>query len=331
MLNALIFDEKNESVPFVFTRMQSVSVRSCDFFEAKMRAKTTGLIVVVLSLTACTTWRSIFEREPDRALATWDGVRQSVIRCATQGLTTTQQQEVEAQLTKRKASRPLTLVGGVVDVYVHVIRQGKTVPDGDISDAIVNEQVKVLNQDFAATGWSFRLAATDRTTNVQWYRRCHEPAVEQAMKRSLRQGGADKLNVYICMPNNRTLGWSSLPHHYGSSPHADGVVIAAATLPGGPAVPFHQGGTLTHQVGHWFGLYHTFQGGCGQPNDVVADTPPEQRPAFTCKDARDSCPGDGPDPVQNFMDFADDQCAQRWTAGQDARMDAVFTAFRVGL
>lgn len=293
--------------------------------------KTVVILIAVLMLSACTTLKRFFMPEPERAIAVWNGVRQTVVRCATQDFTVEVQNEFETQLNARKASRPLTLVGGIVDVYLHVIRQGKTKADGDIPDAILSEQIRRLNQDFAATGWSFRLAATDRTMNVQWYRRCHEPAVEQAMKRSLRQGGADELNVYICMPNNRALGWSSWPHHYGSLPQADGVVIASATLPGGPAVPFHQGGTLTHQVGHWFGLYHTFQGGCGQLNDLVADTPPEQRPAFTCQDARDSCPGDGPDPVQNFMDFADDQCAQRWTPGQDARMDAVFTAFRVGL
>lgn len=299
-------------------------------YVTKSQFKTGIVIVLVLSQTACAGWRHFFEREPQRAIAIWDGVRQPVNRCATQELTAAEQNEVETQLNKYKASRPLTLVGGPIDVYVHVIRQAQTVVDGDIPEAVLHEQIRVLNQGFSTTGWSFRLVGIDRTTNPQWYRQCHEAAVEQTMKRKLRQGGADKLNVYICQPRNRTLGWATWPQHYARSPQADGVVIAAATLPGGRALPFHRGDTLTHQVGHWFGLYHTFQGACTQPNDYVSDTPPEQRPAFTCLAERDSCPGAGADSIHNFMNMVDDSCADRWTAGQDGRMDQVFTSFRVG-
>jgi hypothetical protein len=223
--------------------------------------------------------------------------------------------------------------GGVINVYFHVIRRSAS-GVGDVPDKWVTDQIAVLNEAYAPWGWSFTLVATNRVTNATWFDGCYNSTTEMQMKNALRQGSADDLNIYSCNPSNGILGYATFPSNYASNPKRDGVVILYSSMPGGNAAPYNLGDTGTHEVGHWMGLYHTFQGGCARQSsggDGVTDTPAEKSPAYGCPDGRDSCRTlAGLDPIHNFMDYTDDACMFEFTQGQDSRMDSMWTTYRAG-
>jgi hypothetical protein len=236
--------------------------------------------------------------------------------------------------TKAGVSRQ-ALTGGVINVYFHVVNKGAGAANGDVPDTMIKAQLDVLNAAYAPWGWQFNLVATDRTTSSTWYTDCYG-ASETAMKTALRRGTAADLNVYSCSPSGGILGYATFPSSYATKPKLDGVVLLDQSMPGGTATPYNLGDTATHEVGHWMGLYHTFQGGCARLDtggDSVSDTPAEKSAAYGCPTGRDTCTGSrfpGADPITNFMDYTDDSCMDRFSTGQDQRMDAQFTTYRFG-
>lgn len=223
-----------------------------------------------------------------------------------------------------------SVTGGTINVYFHVIRKGTGVANGDITTTMINDQMNVLNAAYAPWGWSFNLVTVTRTTNKQWFNLRMGTNAERQMKNALRQGTADDLNIYSSNLGGGLLGWATFPSSYAGNPKDDGVVILYSSVPGGSAVPYDEGDTATHEVGHWMGLYHTFQGGCAGSGDFVSDTPAEASAAFGCPNGRDTCAGGGLDPIENFMDYTDDACMFQFTNGQDGRMDSMFTTYRFG-
>lgn len=259
-------------------------------------------------------------------------------RCSTRYVSDFEQRVLEMKhaqwLAEREAAgRPVGpyITGGTIPVYWHVINNGSGLPNGDIPDSQINAQMAVLNAAYANSGYVFQLIAVTRDTNAAWYTMTPGTAAERQAKTALRKGGADALNIYSNNMGGGLLGWATFPSDYASDPALDGVVILFSSVPGGTASPYNEGDTATHEVGHWMGLYHTFQGGCGFRNDRVRDTPAERSAAYGCPVGRDTCMRKrqvGEDPITNFMDYTDDACMTNFSSGQDARMDSLFQQYR---
>ncbi|KAJ8696008.1 hypothetical protein PTI98_005911 [Pleurotus ostreatus] len=190
-----------------------------------------------------------------------------------------------------------------------------------------------MNDDFASTGLSFNLVNITHTTNSDWFGKAAPGTSQQTkMKTTLRAGAASDLNIYsvgfTSGSGSGLLGYATFPSDYRRSPKDDGVVILYSSVPGGTTENYNEGRTLTHEVGHWTGLYHTFQGGCSGSGDSVADTPPEASPANGCPVGRDTCSGGGVDPIRNFMDYTYDSCMEEFTPGQAVRLQSQMRTYR---
>jgi hypothetical protein len=290
------------------------------------RVRTDGLVVVTsaLSLAACQLGTEDDRVPVDEEVATASAPPRS---CATVEPTA----QVGVLAGPDLGPEPPLPPGAIaIEVYFHVILS--TTGEGDVSDEAIDDQLQVLDEAFADTPFRFDLAGLTRTVRNSWFAMAPGSGAEAAAKMALHRGSAQDLNIYTASPSGGLLGWATMPAGVAADPISDGVVLRYQTLPRGSA-PFDEGDTATHEVGHWLGLFHTFRGGCSKHNDLVADTPAESEPAAGCPFGRDTCTGGtfpGPDPVENFMGFADDACMVRFTAGQVARMEAAWQSYRLG-
>ncbi|KAF8665764.1 hypothetical protein AX16_000212 [Volvariella volvacea WC 439] len=158
----------------------------------------------------------------------------------------------------------------------------------------------------------------------------YRPSIPAETIHSITFGGKDspRFGLGSAASISNLLGYATFPSSYRGNPRDDGVVVRFSTLSGGSTPNFNLGQTLTHEVGHWVGLYHTFQDGCTGSGDLVADTPPEATPALGCPISRDTCPGGGPDPIHNYMDYSDNFCLTEFTPSQISRALAQIATYR---
>lgn len=203
--------------------------------------------------------------------------------------------------------------------------------EGNVSQRQIDEQIAVLNRAFAGTGYRFELASVDRTEDCQGFRLVPATGDEKKLKSALAIDVRHRLNVYTTKPGQGLIGWAYFPQSLPEDHYMHGVVLHYGTLPGGSVTGYNLGGTLAHEVGHYLGLYHTFQNGCEAPGDFVDDTPFEATPNTRCPRSRDTCPSPGDDPIHNYMDYSLDVCYSEITPGQDARMDAIVPVYRPSL
>jgi Pregnancy-associated plasma protein-A len=240
-----------------------------------------------------------------------------------------------------------------IPVVFHII---DPVDPGRVTDAQVQSQIDVLNQDYnnnnadqanvppmfkavvGNPGISFHLAENGITrfkTTVQSF------SPDEAMKFAAR-GGVDVrdpqkfLNIWVCPLGGGVLGYAQFPNT--GLPETDGVVIATNGFgKGGTSkAPFHLGRTAVHEVGHYLGLFHIWGNdpfeNCTD-DDEVADTPVQRgpnggKPPFPSH----SCDGQANgDLFMNYMDYVDDDTMVMFSQGQVARMHAALALSRPGL
>ena len=255
-----------------------------------------------------------------------------------------------AQYDKTASARAVVTIPVVFHVVYNTAAQ-------NVSDAQIAAQMKVLNDDFRNAA----AAAGSANVEVQFVmaKRTPSGAATTGIERrqttitsfsvgstidpkSAQYGlvawNAQKyLNIWLCNLGGGLLGYATFPSSLATTPSLDGVVCLYSSLPGGSAAPYNLGRTMTHEVGHWLNLYHTFQGGCAASTinggDLVYDTPAEKSSAFGCPVGRNTCTSAGDDPIRNFMDYTDDSCMNQYTTGQKARAQAIFGAggYRVGI
>ena len=235
-----------------------------------------------------------------------------------------------------------------IPCVVHVIRDSSG-NQGNIPEDRVISGIRILNEDFLAMMGTngengtdcqieFYLAEVDPdgnptngitySNNTTWYND------GGAYYNSLAWDPNRYLNIYTNTASG-ALGYVPfLPASGNVGSLADRVVVLwesyGEDAPIGP--PYNLGRTLTHEVGHYLGLNHTFNGGCGSGScyssgDLICDTSPQNSSTFGCSGS--SCSGTPPD--DNYMDYSDDQCMEKFTPEQSRRMRCTLLNWRTEL
>jgi gliding motility-associated-like protein len=258
----------------------------------------------------------------------------------------------------------------VLPVVFHIV--SSTDPNA-ITDAQIANAVKDLNDAFSKSGAyaasvgadtriRFALAQTDPDggltkgiTRIKSFYgdNMHMNLDDTKMKRLMQWDPVKYINIWLvknivgeisatfsCGVWSRMNagGYATMPFSVNGSSPADGLVITGF------------GPLLAHEMGHYLGLYHTFEGYCFNNNcatdgDRVCDTPPDGSTSSTsCSSPTNSCnsdtasnfsngffPKDVPDQVSNFMDYGNTSCSNQFTEGQAARMRAAIATQRSGL
>jgi hypothetical protein len=246
-------------------------------------------------------------------------------RCGTPAPSQAELRQCRRALQNARLAAGTIATRGTIPLAFHVIACGGV---GKVEDDVLRDQVAELNRAFGPVGLKFEIASVERIDRCEWHLMTPGSERESEAKGALAVDPYHRLNVYTVDPGAGLLGWAYFPAGIGPGNALDGVVVNYRSLPGGGIEGFDLGRTMVHEVGHYLGLYHTFQSGCDGSGDDVADTPDEASPASGCPRGRNTCPSPGVDPIHNYMDYSDDICTDHFTAGQIERMQEILALYR---
>lgn len=242
------------------------------------------------------------------------------------------------RLTRIKDEYWLSGAPVTIPVWFHVLYRSDGT--GNIATADINAQVKVLNEDYRAisgtlggqgfdSGIQFFLAGITRTQNDQWFDDEENDVYTQALNRD----PAKNVNVYVNSAKGY-LGYASFPQE-GAGLVNDGIVMSYTAIGGrnNDCGVYDQGRTLVHEMGHYLGLYHTFEGYSACNNsysggDLIQDTPAEAGEHYQCVQTL-TC--GSPDPIHNYMNYTPDSCMTGFTREQANRLACSLLNYRPAL
>ena len=250
-----------------------------------------------------------------------------------------------------------------IPVVVHVIYSGQEVGIApNITDAQVQSQITVLNQDYSRTGPGYNTNPVGVDTQIQFVLAQQDPNdnptngidrqsfcqeswstvdIESILKPATIWDPTQYLNLWsVRLTDNTLLGYAQFPEasgldglsNLGKDANTDGVVVKYNAFGSGSGssfllnVPYNKGRTATHEIGHWLGLKHIWGDGsnCSTNTDYCDDTPVSKEANYGCLIGTDSCPlNTGLDMIENYMDYTDDSCMNIFTLNQKARMDII--------
>ena len=129
---------------------------------------------------------------------TTTGAQAQKERCGTRQPSLEESEQIELKISRaRKVRTDVT-----IPVWVHVINKGSGFANGDLPEAMIREQVKVLDESYsgrtggAGSGFD-QLAGVTRTTNAAWFSQMAlNFEIELEAKRALKRGGPETLNIY---------------------------------------------------------------------------------------------------------------------------------------
>lgn len=233
-----------------------------------------------------------------------------------------------------------------IPVVVHIIYDDASdnITDKQVKNAIevLNEDYRRLNPDAVNTRSSFTGVAADceiefKLAKLDPNGNCHTGITRTQSALSVNASNNVKalkswprtkyVNIWVVNSidlgssgQGTVLGYAYKPNP-GQSTTYDGIVIRHDRM-GRIGSSVSKGRTLTHEMGHYLGLDHPFKGGCFQ-GDNCADTPPVDEASFGCNLTANTCSNDSPnlpDQIENYMDYADDNCMNMFTDDQKAIM-----------